>query len=278
MHVLVIRQDCSRFGTEEVPVPHAKRREDHWQILLKRCLEEVLVHRVRTAQKRLEIIPTDGESDRGTNCRPRAVTTTNPVPKAKHVLRINAERRDCLMVGRQSRKVASNSCGVLEVLEQPRLSCGGVGHCLLRGESLGSNQKQGALRLHKLKYLGDVRRINIRHEVHLQVPFAKWLERLCHHYWPEIASADAKIDHVSDRLAGEALPLSRAHTPNEILHLVKHGIHLRHHVSPVNDNRSTSAIAQRNMEHGALLGKIDLLTREHTLCHVCDLCCLNKLL
>ena len=98
------------------------------------------------------------------------------------------------------------------------------------------------------------------------------LERLGHHHRPKVAAADAQVDHIRNLLAGEAEPLARAHLVHEDLELAEHFVDLRHHVGTIHDDRRVGTVAQRHMQHRALLRRVDLLAGKHLLRlteHVC---------
>ena len=89
------------------------------------------------------------------------------------------------------------------------------------------------------------------------------LQRLVGHDGAEIGAADADVDDVADPLAGVALPVAAAHAVGEGGHLVEHGMDLRHDVLAVDEDRGVARRAQRHVQHGALLGDVDLLAAEH---------------
>jgi hypothetical protein len=83
------------------------------------------------------------------------------------------------------------------------------------------------------------------------------------HHRPEVGTADADVDHVADRLAGEALPIAAPDGVSERRHAVEHAVDLRHHVDAVDDERRVAWHAQRDVEHRPPLRHVDLLAREH---------------
>ena len=88
-------------------------------------------------------------------------------------------------------------------------------------------------------------------------------QRLVRHHRPEIGAADADVDDVANPLAGVALPRAAADAVGEVGHLVEHGVHLRHDVLAVDDDRRALRRAQRHVQHGPILGDVDLLAAEH---------------
>ena len=85
------------------------------------------------------------------------------------------------------------------------------------------------------------------------------LQRFVGHHRAEIGAADADVDHVADALAGVPLPLAAAHPVRESRHLVEHRMHLRHDILAVDKNRFALGCAQRHVQHGPVLGDVDLL-------------------
>ena len=62
---------------------------------------------------------------------------------------------------------------------------------------------------------------------------------------------------------GRAPPLAGAHRVGERGHPVEHLVHLGHDVDAVDDERAPARHPQRDVEHGAVLGDVDPLAREH---------------
>ena len=89
------------------------------------------------------------------------------------------------------------------------------------------------------------------------------LQRLVGHHRPEVGAADADVDDVADALAGVALPRAAADAVGEVGHPVEHRVDVGHDVLAVDDDRRASRRAQRDVQHGAVLGDVDLLAAEH---------------
>jgi len=107
-HVLVIRQDGLRVSAEEVVVPNTQQSHYYGDVALKGDIAEVLICLVSAAQEGFEIIHSNRNCHRKTNCRPNREAPANPIPKLKHICRINAEALDLSGVGGDSHKVARN--------------------------------------------------------------------------------------------------------------------------------------------------------------------------
>ena len=78
-----------------------------------------------------------------------------------------------------------------------------------------------------------------------------------------IGTANANVHHIANALAGETLPSAAANLLAEAGHLVEHGMHFRHDVLPIDLDHSAARRPQRHVEHGAVLGDVDLLAAEH---------------
>ena len=89
------------------------------------------------------------------------------------------------------------------------------------------------------------------------------LQRLVGHDRTEVRAADADVDDVADALAGVALPVAAAHSVGEVGHLVEHRVNLGHDVLAVDYDRRAARRAQRDVQHGAVFGDVDLVAAEH---------------
>jgi hypothetical protein len=69
---------------------------------------------------------------------------------------------------------------------------------------------------------------------------------------------------VADALAGVAFPGPAAHAVGKSRHLIEHGVHFGNDVlAPSDQDRGAARSAQRDVQHGAVLGDVDLLAAEH---------------
>ncbi len=95
-------------------------------------------------------------------------------------------------------------------------------------------------------------------------------QRLVSHHRAEVGAADADVDDVADRLAGVPGPLARAHPLAEVAHPVERLVHLLDHVDAVDDQRALARHPQRHVQHGAVLGDVDVLAGEHRFAALLD--------
>ncbi|CCK16170.1 hypothetical protein BN136_2180 [Cronobacter universalis NCTC 9529] len=262
VHVLVVRQNRFGFGTKEVVVPDANQRQQHRQVFLKRRGGEVFVHLVRAGEQLDKVVVAHGQNDRETNRRPEGVTAADPVPELKHVRGIDAEIADRFRVGGERREVLRHMLFVTGGFQEPVARAVGVGHGFLSGEGFGRHQEQGAFRVHLFQHFGDVGAIDVGDKVHVEVIFVR-AQGFGHHERAEVRAADTDVHHVSDRLAGIAFPFAGDNGFGEFFHLLQHGVHFRHHIFAVHQDRRIAAVAQRDVQHGAVFGAVDLLAGEH---------------
>ena len=88
---------------------------------------------------------------------------------------------------------------------------------------------------------GEVGGVDIGDEAEGQVPVGVVPQRLVCHHRAEVGAADADIDDVADRLAGMALPLTRADPLGEVGHPVEDLMDLGDDVDAVDDERGPLA-------------------------------------
>ena len=60
----------------------------------------MFVHRMKTGQHRAEILRADGNHRRKANRRIHRIPAADPIPKPKHIFRINAEFLHLSLIGR----------------------------------------------------------------------------------------------------------------------------------------------------------------------------------
>src|SRR3546814_19523610 len=99
MQVLVVREDGLCFGVEKIVIPYAKERHDDGNVLLKRCLAEMVVARISPLQQQLEVVVADAEHNGEADGTPQRIATAYPIPEFEHVLRIDTELGHCLGLG-----------------------------------------------------------------------------------------------------------------------------------------------------------------------------------
>ena len=123
-----------------------------------------------------------------------------------------------------------NSSGMFQSLERPVTGRTRVSHRLKSCKSLRRDNEQ---RLFGVEVrVASAKSVPSILETKRKVRFALAIMTQClvRHHRPQVRPADADINHVANRLAGVALPLSTAHPVGKVGHLVEHGVHLRNDV------------------------------------------------
>jgi hypothetical protein len=140
-----------------------------------------------------------------------------------------------------------------------------VGHRLQRREGLGGDDEQRLRRVEVARRLGEVGAVNVGDEAEGPISIGVVAKRLVGHHRSEVRAPDADVDDVPNRLAGVATPLAAAHPIRERPHSVEHVVDLDHHVLAVDDQGTIAGHPQCDMEHGTVLGAVDVLASEHGL-------------
>ena len=88
-------------------------------------------------------------------------------------------------------------------------------------------------------------------------------QRLVGHHRAQVGAADADVDHGADAPAGVPRPLAGADRVGKARHPVEHRVDRGHDVLAVDEDRRVRGRAQRDVQHGAVLGDVDVLAGEH---------------
>ncbi len=264
LEILLVGQHCDGLCAEEVVVPDADEAHEHRQVAVERRRAEVLVDGVEAVQHGAEVVGADrqhgGEADGGIH----RIAAADPVPELEHVGGVDAELGDLLGVSRDRDEMLGDRLGIApEPLERPFARAMRISHRLERREGLGGDDEQRFRRIEIARRLDEIGAVDIGDEAERAAAVAVVFERLVGHRRSEIGAADADIHDGADRLAGVAGPSAAAHAFGERGHLVEHRMHLRHHVLAVDHDRGASRRAQRDVQHGPVLGDVDLLAVEH---------------
>jgi hypothetical protein len=96
------------LSTVEVRVPNAQETCNNWDVLLQRRGSEMHIHSMCSLQERVEVLESNVDGYTETNGRPDTVSASNPALEAEHVLGIDTELGDFLLVGRKCNEVLGN--------------------------------------------------------------------------------------------------------------------------------------------------------------------------
>ena len=110
--------------------------------------------------------------------------------------------------------------------------------------------------------IGEMRAIDIGDEMQARAVMIG-SERQNRHCGAQIGTANADIHHIADALAAGRGDGARTDAGCEIAHGGKHATDLRHHILASDADRPVGAVAQGDMQYGALLAGIDEVACEH---------------
>ncbi len=224
---------------------------------------EVLIHFVGAGEQLAKPLVADGQGDGQPDGGPQGVAPADPVPETEHVVGVDAEGRDPLGIGGNCHEVVGDRRFIPQGIDQPIPGAVGVGHGLLGGEGLGGDHEEGGGRLQVADGLGQVGAVHVGDEVDPQLGGLVGLEGLANHQRAQVGAADADVDHIGDAVARVAAPCAAANLVRERLDLRQDGVDLGHDVLAIHQDGPVAAVAQRNVEDGAVLGVVDVLPGEH---------------
>ena len=120
----------------------------------------------------------------------------------------------------------------------------GVRHRLQRRECFRRDDEERLRGIEIADCLDKVGAVDVRYKAKRHCPVGVVLQSLIGHDRPEVGTTDANVDHVTNTLAGVALPLAAAHAVGEIRHAVEHGMDLGHDVFAIHDDGGVLRCAQ----------------------------------
>ena len=150
------------------------------------------------------------------------VAPANPVPEPKHVVGVDAERRDPFEVRADRDHMLPHdiSVGSLDAVTQPRTHRARVEHRLGGGECLAHDDGEGRLGVQAFEGAGDVDRINVRQETQA-APFCRFhwawarAQGLRDELWAEIGATDPDRNDVRQGFARGAEVNTATHVCRE---------------------------------------------------------------
>ncbi|OEI67192.1 hypothetical protein Cus16_3201 [Curtobacterium sp. ER1/6] len=275
VQVLRVGQHRVALRAEEVRVPDVEQAHEDGDVLLERRGADVLVDRVEAREELLPVLLADGDDDARADGRVDRVAAAHPVPEAEGVLRVDAERGDLVERGRDGDEVLRDGVRLLvvarvgqaELRPQPLACQARVRQGLEGAEGLRRDDEERGLGVEVGGLLVDVRGVDVRDEARLEPGLHVGLEGLVDHDRAEVRATDADVDDGLDALARDTRPLTGADLLGEGVDLVERGVHVGVDVLAVDDERRLDALGttERGVQHGAVLGDVDVLTGEHRL-------------
>ena len=159
------------------------------------------------------------------------------------------------------------SASLCQCGQQPLACHACVGQGLEGAEGLGCDDEQGGLGVQAGDLLGHIGRVNVGDEACGDARISVGLESLVHHDRAQVGATDTDVHNGLDALAGDAGPLAVAHALSECINLLQNGVNVCVYVLAVNGQCGgvTLGAAQCGVQHGAVLGDVNVLTGEHCL-------------
>ncbi len=133
----------------------------------------------------------------------------------------------------------------------------------MRGEGLGADDEQRALRIGADQRVGQPAAIDVGDEGDLRGARREGPQRLDRHGGPEVGAADADVDDQVEHVAAAGADAAGAHALGEVEHALALGAHRLAQVAPGDDHGPVTVRAQRRVQHRAPLGGIDRHAAEH---------------
>ena len=265
---LVIRDDGARRISADHAMPETDEAEKHRQVLLERRGPEMLVERMGAGEHVFEIVCSDGDHDREADRRPQRIATADPVPEAEDAVLADAEGGDLVERGRDRGEVIGDR-RLAKSGRQPGAGGRRIGHRLDGREGLRGDDEQRRGGIETGERVGDMRSVDIGDVVGARA-VVKGRKRQGGHDGSEIGAADADVDDVGDRLAGGTADRAGADTVGVAAHGVEHGANLRHDVGAIDADRPVGPVAQGDVQHGAVFGRVDARAGKHGVAALLD--------
>ncbi len=261
---LRVWNDRLRLRVEEVAIPACEQAHERRQVRVERCGAEVFVHGTRAREQITEVVGADCKHQRQPDGRPHRVATADPIPELEHVRGVDAELGDLRRVRRDRDEVPSHRGFVAaERGHQPGARGAGVRESLQRRERLGRDDEQRLARVEPVERVYEIRAVDIRDEPELHVAPAVGAQRVVSHRRPKITAADADVHDVANYASGVTDAASVADRRGELRHLLQHALHLGHDIDTVDDESGARGHPQSDVQNGAVLGDVDVLTSKH---------------
>ncbi|MNZ72355.1 hypothetical protein D3C78_907330 [compost metagenome] len=268
---MAVRRNAATAQPQEIAVPDVQQAHAHRQVALQRGRDEMRIHGVGPREQGAEMRGPDGDGNRQADGRPQRITPAHPIPEAQGAA--DAELRRLLHIGGQGDEMLGNGA-IRPVIrraamgQEPGARRMGVEHGFGRGERLGSHEEQGALRAHARQHMAQLMSVHVRNEMKALAGVAPVLERVDHHFGPQMGAADADVDHIGDVGHGPHLLRQGQHRVQGAVHLVQGLAHRCRHGRDRRLRTQQAAIAWHAQQpvHGrALFGGVDRLPGEHAL-------------
>ena len=269
--LLAVGEDGVGLGAEEVRVPDAEQAEEHRQVVLDRRGAEVLVDQRGSRRA----APGSGSARCRSSPRARwpsrASSARRPSPRSRTCSRVsmpNAATSSALV------DTATKWCcdGVLaEGIDQPGAGGAGVGHRLEGREGLRRDDEQGLGRIEAAAAsCGCRRRRRSRRSAARCHRRRRRRGRSPAMAGPRSEPPIPMLTTLVSCLPVAPVPGAGAHVVGEPAHAVEHLVDLGDDVVALVGDHRALGCSQRDVEHGPVLGDVDVLAGEHRIPELLD--------
>ena len=162
--VLVVGEDGMARDAKEIDVPDPDQCEKYRAFFSIGLVRKMLIHRMCAGKEFFKSVHADCERDGKPYSRPERVSPAHPIPKCKHVFRIDAKLFYFPRIRREGNKMAGNTGFCPPFGQEPLFCREGVGESLLRGKRFGRYNKECRLGIQFLESLDHMCAINVRHK------------------------------------------------------------------------------------------------------------------
>ena len=262
--VLGVGQHGVGLGAEEVGVPDTEEAHERRDIFLQWRGAEVLVHGVEALEEAHEVHRANGAHEGQADGAIHGVAAADPIPEREHVLGIDAELGYLLRIGGHGDEVLGHGGLVtIELLDEPAARGVRIGQRLLGGKGLGGDDKQGGFCIEAIERGGHIGRVHVGDELGRDASDLIGAQCLGRHGRTKVGATNADVDYLFNGVAGMPQPSAGAQRGGKITHAAQNLVDIGGNVLAVNGQVIFGRDAQRGMQHGAVLGVIDVLAGEH---------------
>mmetsp|Transcript_93745 Transcript_93745/g.242687 ORF Transcript_93745/g.242687 Transcript_93745/m.242687 type:complete len:340 (-) Transcript_93745:557-1576(-) len=162
---LAIGQHRATLVVQDACVPHRQQAHDQRHVLLRRRVEEVLVHITASLVELHDEVEAVLQGQwQHPNSAPAREAATHPIPEAEDVVGVDAEGCSLVEGGGARSDVLCDTVRTAQALDQPILHGPRVEHRLRGGEGFRHDQHQSRLRVQSLRGSGNINGVHVCQE------------------------------------------------------------------------------------------------------------------
>ena len=186
---IVVRKHRLGGGTQRIAIPHRGQRMPDRDVLARRSVCRVRVHRCSAVKQLEETIHADRQRNREADRGPQGIATAYPIPHRQGTFRRHTEGGHALGIG-------ADRVHAL-VVAQPRANDAAVEQGFLGAEGLGNDDRGGARRIQPGQHALHGIAIHVGDEMHLETGTRQG-QRIRHQAGSEVGTTNADADDIGD--------------------------------------------------------------------------------